>query len=108
MLWHLDISHFEHHDVSMRTTLTLDDDLVQRLKEIARDSGRSFKDVTNEIVRRGLSTGEGPGESPEPFRVEPKSCGFKPGIDPLKLNQLYDDLEIERLGTGGDFGVHEP
>jgi hypothetical protein len=108
MLWHLDISHFEHHDVFMRTTLTLDDDLIQRLKDIARESGRSFKEVTNEILRRGLSTGDRPGEPQEPFRVVPKACGFKPGIDPRKLNQLYDDLEIERLGTGGGFGVHEP
>jgi len=92
----------------MRTTLTLDDDLATRLKELARESGRSFKEVTNEIVRRGLSTGDKPEERSAPFRVVPKACGFKPGIDPLKLNQTYDELEIERLGTGGDFGVHEP
>jgi hypothetical protein len=92
----------------MRTTLTLDDDLLNRLKELARESGRSFKEVTNEVLRRGLITGDTQDESPEPFKVAPKACGFKPGIDPLKLNQLYDDLEIERLGTGGGFGVHEP
>ena len=88
--------------------MTLDDDLAERLKELARESGRSFKEVTNEVVRRGLSTGDRPSEGANPFRVEPKACGFKPGIDPLKLNQLYDDLEIERLGTGGGYGVHEP
>ena len=92
----------------MRTTLTLDDDLADRLKELARSSGGTFKEVVNEVLRRGLSTAEGPSEAPEPFRVIPKACGFKPGIDPLKLNQLYDDLEIERLGTGGVYGVHEP
>ncbi len=92
----------------MRTTLTLDEDLAQRLKELARETGQSFKEVTNDVVRRGLSTGREPDESAEPFRVAPKACGFKPGIDPLKLNQIYDDLEIERLGTGGGFGVHEP
>lgn len=92
----------------MRTTLTLDEDLGRRLKELARESGRSFREVVNEVVRRGLSTGEGPPDEVEPFRVTPKACGFKPGVDPLKLNQLYDDLEIERLGTGGGFSVHEP
>jgi hypothetical protein len=92
----------------MRTTLTLDDDVASRLKEIARESDRSFKEVVNDVVRRGLSIGEAPNKSTEPFRVVPTACGFKPGIDPLKLNQLYDDLEIERLGTGGGFGVHEP
>jgi hypothetical protein len=92
----------------MRTTLTIDEDVANRLKELARESDRSFKDVVNEVVRRGLSAGEVPDERTEPFRVVPKACGFKPGIDPLKLNQVYDDLEIERLGTGGGFGVHEP
>lgn len=92
----------------MRTTLTLDEDLGRRLKELARESGRSFREVVNEVVRRGLSTGERPPDETEPFRVVPRACGFKPGVDPLKLNQLYDDLEIERLGTGGAFGVHEP
>jgi hypothetical protein len=92
----------------MRTTLTLDEDLGRRLKELARESGRSFKDVVNDVVRRGLSTGDKPVTGLAPFRVVPKACGFKPGIDPLKLNQTYDELEVERLGTGGNFGVHEP
>ncbi len=96
-----------HHDAFMRTTLTLDDDLAARLKQLARESGRSFKEVTNEVLRRGLSTGEGPVEPLKPFRVVPKACGFKPGVDPTKLNQVYDDLETERLGTSGSFGVHE-
>jgi hypothetical protein len=92
----------------MRTTLTLDDDLAARLKELAREGDQSFKEIINEVIRRGLSVGEQPGEEPKAFQVLPKACGFKPGIDPLKLNQVYDDLEIERLGTGGGFGVHEP
>ncbi len=31
----------------------------------------------------------------EPFVVEPQSCGWMPGIDPLRLNQLVDGLDIE-------------
>lgn len=92
----------------MRTTLTLDEDLAKRLKELARQGGRSFKEVTNEAIRRGLSVGASQVESAARFRVEPKACGFKPGVDPLKLNQIYDDLETEGLGSGTGFGVHEP
>lgn len=92
----------------MRTTLTLDDDLARALQEMARASGRSFKSVTNETIRRGLSAGEAPNEGSEPFKVESKPCGFRSGVDPLKLNQVYDDLEIERLGEKNGFGVHEP
>lgn len=105
---HLDIILSKHHDVFMRTTLTLDDDLGARLKQLSRESGRSFKEITNEVLRRGLSAGDVPGDLPTPFEVVPKACGFKPGVDPLKLNQIYDDLEIERLGADGSGGVHEP
>jgi len=33
--------------------------------------------------------------SSTPFVVRAKSCGFLPGIDPLKLNQLTDELESD-------------
>ena len=92
----------------MRTTLTLDEDLAKRLKELARQGGRSFKEVTNEVIRRGLSSGESQVEGISAFRVEAKACGLKPGVDPHKLNQIYDDLEIENLGSDTGFGVHEP
>jgi len=72
----------------MRTTLTLDDDLAASLKERARATGRSFKSVVNEVIRRGLSAGEGPLPELEPFSVQPHSCGFRPGVDTGKLNQL--------------------
>lgn len=39
----------------MRTTLTLDDDLAMALHDRARATGRSFKDVVNEVVRKGLA-----------------------------------------------------
>lgn len=87
----------------MRTTLTPDDDVANLLKELARETGRSFNEVTNEVVRRGLSTGDRPEESPEPFQVIPKGCGFNPGIDPVKLNQVCDDLEI--LGELSGFNL---
>jgi hypothetical protein len=92
----------------MRTTLTLDDDLARRLKEMARQGGRSFKEVTNEAIRRGLSVAADQVEGIEPFHVEARDCGFRSGVDPLKLNQLYDDLEIADLESSGASEIHEP
>ena len=86
-----------HYDVSMRTTLTIDDDLATALKALARDSGKTFKAVVNEVMRRGLMTGEKPEPDREPFIVESVRCGFLPGVDPLKLNQLVDELEMEEF-----------
>ena len=92
----------------MRTTLTLDDDLAERLRTLARQGDRSFKEVANEAIRRGLSIGEQPAGTPPPFRVEAQPRGFKAGVDPVKLNQIYDDLEIDDLGSEARFGVREP
>jgi hypothetical protein len=83
----------------MRTTLTLDDDLVKELQESARNSGKSFKEVVNETLRHGLVTGTSPARRVPRFRVTPKACGFRAGIDLTKLNQLVDELEIDRAGS---------
>lgn len=85
----------------MRTTLTLDDDLAAELARVARRLGRSFKDVVNETIRRGLLTGERPAASDaNEFSVRPEACGFLPGIDPLRLNQLLDQMEMDRFVAG--------
>lgn len=81
----------------MRTTLTIDDDLIQALKALAHQRGISFKVLVNETLRRGLSVGEEPPATIEPFRVMSAPRGFRPGIDPMKLNQLADELETERF-----------
>lgn len=81
----------------MRTTLTIDDDIAAALKARARDTDKSFKAVVNEVMRIGLMTGEKPVPHREPFRVASAPRGFLPGIDPLKLNQLLDEIETERF-----------
>ncbi len=80
----------------MRTTLTLDDDIADSLKEQARLLNAPFKRVVNDALRRGLSPGGG--QAPlRRFSVVPNDSGFMPGVDPLKLNQLNDELEVEEF-----------
>ena len=81
----------------MRTTLTIDDDIATALKALARNSGKTFKAVVNEVIRQGLMTGDKPVPEREPFRVASARRGFLPGIDPLKLNQLVDELEVDEF-----------
>ena len=84
----------------MRTTLTLDDDLAAELNRTARLSGRSFKEVVNAVIRQGLSAGDHPPAAEDrPFVVQPQSCGLRPGIDELRLNQLLDQLEGEQFSV---------
>ena len=87
--------------------MTLEDDLARRLKELARSSDRNFKEVVNDAIRKGLSLGEAAPDGQERFTVQPKACGFRTGVDPTKLNQLYDDLEMEDQRGNFEFGVHE-
>ncbi|HUF62570.1 MAG TPA: hypothetical protein VMN36_10895 [Verrucomicrobiales bacterium] len=77
----------------MRTTLTIDPDIAERLKQEAALGNHSFKAVVNHALRKGLGM-EAPKRS-KPFRVKPHSSRLLPGIDPTKLNQLVDELEVE-------------
>jgi hypothetical protein len=78
----------------MRTTLTLEADVAARLKSEVRRTGRSFKAVVNEALKRGLGLMGKPVRPPR-FEVRPHAFGFKPGIDLDRLNQLADELDAE-------------
>ncbi|MCE2465725.1 MAG: antitoxin [Dehalococcoidia bacterium] len=76
----------------MRTTLTIDDDIADALKEQARLQDRPFKQVVNDMLRRGLSPAAVREPVPE-YRIVPNSSQLIQGVDPLKLNQLDDELQ---------------
>lgn len=78
----------------MRTTVTLEPDLAKKVKALAHRRGLSFKEALNEVIRRGL-TSPATQETRAKYRVHPHVGGFRPGIDPGKLNQLVDQLEVE-------------
>ena len=77
----------------MRTTLTIDNDIADSLKEQARLQDRPFKQVVNDALRRGLS--QAVEEERPVFRVKPLPGGFLPGIDPLKIKELLDELLVQ-------------
>ena len=78
----------------MKTTLTLEEDIANFLKEQARLLDKPFEQVVNDTLRRGMSQTLDPTERPR-FRVRPHPGKLNPDIDPLRLNQLNDELEIE-------------
>jgi hypothetical protein len=78
----------------MRTTVTLDPDVEQLLREAVRKRGQSFKTVLNHAVRESLATPAGHAHA-KPFRVKARRMGLRAGLDPGALNRLVDDLEIE-------------
>ena len=92
---HLDSNEVRHQAAFVRTTLTLDADLAKKLKDLAHRKGQSFKQTLNEVVRHGLAAQ--PLRHTERYVVTPHHGGFRPGIDPYKLNQLADQLEAEEF-----------
>jgi hypothetical protein len=95
-LEHLDIIRREHHDVFMRTTLTLDPDVAAQLERAVRGSGKGLKATVNEALRVGLGLAEKP-VAPPPFKIRSFVEGLQPGINPNKMNQLLDELESEEF-----------
>jgi hypothetical protein len=95
----LDVTFIAPMRPSMRTTLTIDDDLVGLLKRRARELGVPLKDVVNQTLRAGLRDQANPGRHPGPKTI-PHAFGFRPGIDLDKLNQLADELEVEAYAVG--------
>lgn len=80
----------------MRTTLTLEPDVAQKLKRRMAERKISLKAAVNEALRAGLKASAA--VKPAKFKVEPFSGGgFQPGIDPDRLNQLLDELDVEEF-----------
>jgi hypothetical protein len=78
----------------MRTTVTLDPDVARLVKDKARATRQSFKQALNNAVRQGLR-GEAAAVARKPFRVEARPMGLRPGLDPARLTDLGDDLEVD-------------
>jgi hypothetical protein len=83
----------------VRTTLTLDDDLAERLRRLAARRNQSFKEVVNATLRRGLGRPDPPEGAKSPLEVRTFRSSFRPGVDPARLGQVMDDLESERGGS---------
>ena len=64
----------------MRTTLTLDDDIADTLKEQARLLDMPFKQVVNDVLRRGMSPAIR--ETQAEYRVTPNRSGLAPASIP--------------------------
>jgi hypothetical protein len=79
----------------MRTTVTLDEDVVELLRTARERSRASFKRTLNAALRRGLK-GEG-GAEDEPFVVKARPLGLLPGIDPARIQELDDELEVQEF-----------
>jgi hypothetical protein len=85
---------WKHHDVYMRTTVTLDDDLAAQLQDLSARLRKPFKEVINDAIRKGLP---GAGKPPKikPFKVKSWNLQLRPGYEGVNYNTLNEELMIE-------------
>lgn len=78
----------------MRTTLTLSDDLGERLQSLAAERRVSFKQIVSDALREGLLR-LGASPSGAGYVAPVFQSGLVSGVDPEPLNSLLDGLEAE-------------
>lgn len=79
----------------MRTTLTLDDEVVVGLKRIKKLHPEiSFKEIVNQVIKKGLVISGQPVQVP--FRIKPVNAIPKAGLD-------FDNISALISVAEGDF-----
>lgn len=79
--------------MSIRTTVTLDDDVVERAKRFSQKRGIPFRQALNDLVRAGLLTEATP-QPRRAFKIKPRHMGLMPGLN-------YDNIEkLLEIGEG--------
>ena len=78
--------------MSMRTTLTLDDDIAAKLRDEMARTGMSLKETVNTCLRRGF---ESPSEDEleASFTIEPRAMSARPGFDLDDIGGLLEVLD---------------
>ena len=77
--------------MSIRTTVTLDEDVVERVKEESRSHGVPFRETLNNLLRAALT--EGRQGKPRELSIEPHHGGYYPGLNYDCTESLLEHAE---------------
>jgi hypothetical protein len=80
--------------MSIRTTVTLDDDVVERLNRESRSRGASFRDTLNDLLRSALLRLET--QRRRTLDIKPAPMGFQAGLNHDDVESLIASGEGER------------
>ena len=78
----------------MRTTLTIEDDLLQKLKLKAAQQQKSFKEVVNQTLRNGLYGYSGKATKVK-INHKTRALNYRKGVDEVRLKDLLDELDVK-------------
>lgn len=79
----------------MRTTITLDDDVVTTVKEeMKKGDGKTFKEAVNELIRLGRYLNQDrTAKRRKPFKVRAKNLGTYPHLNYDDIGALLEEIE---------------
>lgn len=78
----------------MRTTVTLDDDVAQTIKEEMRTGGgKTFKKAVNDLIRLGRHKKREQKKARKPFKVRSFNMGVYPHLNYDNIGELLDQVE---------------
>jgi hypothetical protein len=78
----------------MRTTITIDDDVLDRARAVAKRLDMPFRAVVNGALRAGLEKVEETAEV-RSYRTEPRDMGLKRGYNLDNIQELLAQIEGE-------------
>ena len=78
----------------MRTTLSIDDDVLERARSVAAGLNKPFKTVVNEALRAGLDKVEQPAKQRR-YRTKPRKMGLREGRNLDNIRELLAQIEGE-------------
>ncbi len=78
----------------MRTTISIDDDVMERARAVAVKLRTPFKAVVNEALRAGLDHVEQPAKR-RPYKTEPHEMGLRSGRNIDNIQKLLAQIEGE-------------
>jgi hypothetical protein len=79
--------------MGIRTTVTLDEDVLNRIKDESKASGRSFRETLNELVREGLASKQTLAQHKREFRIDPIHTGARRDLNYDSTEALLEELE---------------
>ena len=80
--------------MGIRTTVTLDEDVLRRLKQESRRRCVSLRQVINDVLRSSLPAKQVTRKA-APFRVKAFNMGVNPGMNHDNIHELLDRVEGE-------------
>lgn len=78
----------------MRTTLAIDDDILDRARAVAEQLGAPFRRVVNEALRAGLKSVAEPPKT-KAYQTRPHKLGLKTGRSLDNIQELIAQIEGE-------------